>query len=81
MTLVVDASVVVATLVDSGPTGRWAGSVVESCELTAPHLMPVEVANVLRRAAAAGEISADVGPLAHSDLLWELRANLSAYDA
>jgi hypothetical protein len=31
--------------------------------------MPVEAANILRRAAAAGEISADVAALAHADLL------------
>ena len=59
--------------------------------------MPVEVSNVLRRAALAGEISADVAALAHEDLLslrlelfpynlcatrvWELRSNITAYDA
>jgi predicted nucleic acid-binding protein len=59
--------------------------------------MPVEVANILRRASAAGEISVDVAALAHADLLdlrvelfpyapfaaraWELRGNLTCYDA
>ncbi len=59
--------------------------------------MPVEAANVLRRAAARGDISADAASLAHADLLvlhielfpyepfasrvWELRDNLTAYDA
>ena len=59
--------------------------------------MPVEAANILRRAAAAGEISADVAAMAHTDLLdlrvelfpygpfaprvWEPRDNLTSYDA
>ena len=97
MTLVIDASLVVAALVDGGRTGRWAESALESGPLAAPHLMPVEVANILRRAALAGDITEDVAALAHADLLalrvdlfpydaiapraWELRANLTAYDA
>lgn len=97
MTLVLDASVVVAALLDSGPTGAWAEAVLQSGPLAAPHLMPVEAANVLRRAASAGDVSADVASLAHADLLslrielfpyapcaarvWELRAGITAYDA
>ena len=97
MTLVVDASLVVSALVDSGVTGSWAESLLAGEPLSAPHLMPVEVANILRRAAVAGEISADVAAMAHTDLLdlrvelfpygpfaprvWELRDNLTSYDA
>jgi predicted nucleic acid-binding protein len=44
----------------------------------APHHMPVEAANVLRRAAASGDISADVASLAHADLL-DLRVRLFSY--
>lgn len=40
--------------------------------------MPADVAHVLRRAAAAGEISADTAALAHADLL-SLRVELFAY--
>lgn len=96
MTLVVDASAVVALLVDSGPDGTWAGEVLAGPHLVAPHLMPVEAANILRRASARGDISSDAAALAHADLLalgvdlfpyepfasrvWELRENLSAYD-
>lgn len=95
--LVVDASAAVALLVDAGPDGFWAGEVLAREPLAAPHLMPVEAASVLRRAAARGEISADAAALAHADLLdlpvdlfpyepfaprvWELRENLTAYDA
>ncbi len=95
--VVVDASVMVAALVDGGPDGRWAEAILTSAPLAAPHLMPVEVANILRRASRAGEISADVAALAHADLanlrvdlfpyfpfadrVWQLRSNLTAYDA
>lgn len=97
MTVVVDSSVVVATLLGDGPVGQWAEALLVSGPLAAPHLMPVEAANVLRRSALAGEISADVASLAHADLVslpverfpysvcagrvWELRANITAYDA
>ena len=94
--LVVDASLVVAALVDSGSTGRWAETLLASEPLCAPHLMPVEAANILRRGATAGAISADVASMAHLDLLdlrvelfpyapfaaraWELRENVISYD-
>lgn len=97
MTLVADSSVVVAALVGAGDDGSWATSLLASQPLAAPHLMPVEVSNVLRRAARAGNVSHDVASLAHADLLrlrfelfpyepfgervWELRSSLSAYDA
>ncbi|MGH9063188.1 MAG: type II toxin-antitoxin system VapC family toxin [Acidimicrobiales bacterium] len=94
--LVVDASMVVAALVDTGPAGTWAESLLGSDRLAAPHVMPAETANVLWRAAIAGDISADVASLAHADPLalrvelfpyhpfaprvWALRANVTAYD-
>lgn len=97
MTLVVDASVVVAALVDGGELGQWAERVLLSDHLAAPHLLPVEVANILRRSAQGGELSQDSASLAHSDLqdlridlfpyaavasrAWELRENLTLYDA
>ena len=95
--LVIDAALVVAALVDSGPDGVWADEVLSSDVLAAPHLMPVEVANILRRAILSGEVSSDTASMAHADLLelhvelfpyapfaarvWELRDNLVAYDA
>jgi predicted nucleic acid-binding protein len=97
MTLVVDASMVVAALVDSGADGRWAEVLLASDSLAAPHLLTVEAANILRRSAAAGAISAEQASLAHADLLdlrvelfpyapfaarvWELRENVTCYDA
>lgn len=95
--VVVDASTVVAALVDTGPDGRWAEHVLLAGDLAAPQLMPAEVGNVLRRAALAGQISADAATLAYADLqalridlfpyepfaerIWELRANVTTYDA
>ncbi|MEO7295554.1 MAG: type II toxin-antitoxin system VapC family toxin [Candidatus Limnocylindria bacterium] len=97
MTVVVDASAVVAALVDHGSDGTWAEAELIGDDLAAPHLMPVEVANILRRAVLARNLSLDSATLAHSDLLrlpvqlspyelsaervWQLRNNLSAYDA
>lgn len=97
MTTVLDASTVVAALVDDGPVGRWAGDVLASPGLAAPHLMPVEAANILRRSVLAGELSADSAALAHGDLIgldvdlfsyeafaervWEPRETVTAYDA
>ena len=97
MTLVVDAGLVVAALLDSGPDGTWAEEQLAADHLAAPHLMPVEAANVLRRAALAGEVSEDTASMAYADLLalrvelfpyepfasrvWDLRMNVTAYDA
>ena len=97
MTLVVDASLVVAALAEGGTHGYWAEEILASDDLAAPHLMPVETAHVLRRSVLAGRLSPDVASLAHQDLLalrvvlfdyalvahrvWELRSNVTAYDA
>lgn len=97
MTVVVDASVVVAALVDVSAVGRWAEVVLVDGGLLAPHLMPFEVGNILRRAALRGEISDDVARLAHADLVdmavelvayeavaaraWALRGSVTVYDA
>ncbi|AXV09226.1 Toxin 1, PIN domain [Euzebya pacifica] len=97
MTAVPDASVVVAALVDGGPVGAWAESVLADNQLAAPHLLLVEVANILRRTSLAAQLSQDAADLAHADLLdlrvalfdyetvadriWQLRHNVTTYDA
>lgn len=97
MTVVVDASVIVAGLVDTGADGQWAERDIAGEALAAPHLLSVEVANVLRRVARSGELSSDIASLAHAELrdlrvevfdddivasrVWQLRSNLTAYDA
>jgi predicted nucleic acid-binding protein len=64
--LLFDASVLVAALVHSGPDGAWAAAVLGDRELAAPHLMPIEAADILRRAALAGDITADSASLAQA---------------
>ena len=97
MSVVVDASVLVAALVDSGREGRWAESVVARGSLTGPELVLAESCNVLRRLERTAKISGLEANSAHRDLLrldlelfsfapfagrvWELRGNLSSYDA
>ena len=97
MTLVVDATVVASALIDGGPEGAWAVEQLARGPLAAPHHMPVEVANVLRRAVRHGEIAQGVAALALEDLLdlrielfpfapfarraWALRNNVTPYDA
>ncbi|MQC18237.1 MAG: PIN domain-containing protein [Chloroflexi bacterium] len=96
MTIVVDASAVVAALVDGGPAGTWAEELLRSEPLVAPHILPAEVASVLRRAELAGEITGDTAALAYADLadltiefvpyapvanqVWEFRRNVTPYD-
>jgi predicted nucleic acid-binding protein len=91
--IVVDASAALAALLNAGPARRALGS----DQLHVPHLIDPEVANVLRRKVAGGEIGADDGwsaldswrhlgvaryPLfAVLGRVWQLRENLSAYDA
>jgi predicted nucleic acid-binding protein len=94
---VCDASAIAALLLDSGPDGQWVTQTVESGEIAAPALVTYETANVIRKHELAGTISPDQSAQAHADLLdlaielwpydllaaraWELRMNLSIYDA
>lgn len=96
MTVVIDASVVFAALLDTGAAGPWAEQVLGAGPLAAPHHLPVEVANVLRRSVLSADITADTASLAYEDLLalrvelfpygpcaaraWELRSNIAPYD-
>lgn len=87
----------VAALVDSGPDGRWAESVVGDNALAAPELVLVETTNILRRLERRREITRIEANGAMRDLLrrdvellpfgpfanrvWELRRNVSSQDA
>ena len=63
----------VAALVDGGPDGAWAEDVLAREPLVAPHLMPAEVANILRRAVRSGDISEEAASMSHGDLLaWRI---------
>ena len=97
MPLVVDASGVLRLLLHTGATGTTVGAAVAGQDLHAPHLLDVEVASGLRRLVAAQAVTAGRAAAALSDLaalgvdryphvhllsrIWQLRANLSAYDA
>lgn len=94
MRSVVDATTVVAALVDDGPMGDWALHALGIGEILAPHSMPAMVTDLLRRAVERGELTEDVAALALNDLLdlkvtllpfapfaervWELRAEVGA---
>ncbi len=97
MTLAVDASTLVAALVDTSEEGRWAESVIASEPLVAPELVMAESSNILRRLELAGVLAPMESGMAHQDLLrldiqlfpfhpfaervWELRFNATSYDA
>jgi predicted nucleic acid-binding protein len=75
-----DSSVLVAMLVDGGPAGQWATSVLTAATgLLAPHLALFEAANVLRRHELAHLITADQAAQAHADLL-DLPIDLWPYE-
>lgn len=96
--IAVDASVVLELLLVT-PAGRDLGDrlLVPDESLHAPHLLDVEVAQVVRRFGLRGEIGEARGRQALDDLdvlpleryghrpllprIWELRSNLTAYDA
>lgn len=96
--IVLDASAAIEMLLRT-PTGRLVeGRVFSPKEsLHAPHLIDLEVVQVLRRNVAAGAIASARGKEALEDLreislvryphelfldrIWELRDNLTAYDA
>lgn len=94
---VCDASVLVALLLDGGRDGQWAAATLAEGSLIAPSLVTFETSNVIRRLELSGHVGADQAAQAHADLLelsielwpyellghrvWELRRNLSSYDA
>ena len=96
--IVLDASVVIEVLLNT-PAGIQIGERVFDPDETihAPHLLDVEVAQVLRRYARAGELDTARGLQALQDLIdfpltryphdlfllriWELHHNVTAYDA
>jgi predicted nucleic acid-binding protein len=97
LSAVIDSSVVVAALIDTGINGDWAEKLLERDGLYAPELLRVEVANLLRRLERAKEITEPEANAAFEDLMelevelhafeafservWELRHNVTSYDA
>lgn len=92
-----DASVLVAALVDSSEHGSWAEDVIISGSLHAPELARVEATNILRRLERSKQVSSAQANAAHDDLMelsletfgfdpfadriWELRHSITSYDA
>lgn len=95
--IVVDASVLATALGDDGPDGDRARARLRGERLSAPELVDLEVASVLRRQVQGGEVDIRRAALALADLAalplrraphrpllarcWELRDNLTVYDA
>lgn len=95
--LVVDASVLAPALADDSPDGDAARARLRDQSLSAPELIDLEVASVLRRQLLVGGLDTRRAQLALADLVdlpvrrvphrrllgrcWELRHNLTVYDA
>jgi predicted nucleic acid-binding protein len=96
--IVVDASAVIEVVLRTRTAAAVERRLHDMREtLHAPHLIDIEVAHVIRRFAANGEIAGERGQAAIEDLadfplrrhphllllprIWELRHNLTAYDA
>jgi predicted nucleic acid-binding protein len=95
--VVVDASAVAALLFNQRSTVRLRERLAEETALHAPHLLDLEVTQVLRRALRRGHLTEAGATARLADLealrllryphdpflkrIWELRASLTAYDA
>lgn len=95
--LVVDASVLAPAIADAGDDGRQFRDRFRGESIAGPDLLRIEVLSVLRRHANRGELTAEQADAAIGDLLafpitvfptvpllrrvWELRPNLTPYDA
>jgi predicted nucleic acid-binding protein len=95
--LVVDTSAVVGALVGRPPDQRLVDRLGADGDLHAPHLLDVELLHALRRLVGTGRLAEDraadaradfadltivrYGHAALSDRIWQLRPNLTAYDA
>jgi len=97
LSIVIDSSVVVAALIDSGPHGNWAEEVLAGGLLQAPELVLAEATNIFRRLERAKLITTPEANAAQDDLMqldvelfpfepfasriWELRHKVTSYDA
>lgn len=95
--IVVDASIIASALSDDGSDGERIRARLRGETLVAPELLDVEVLSVWRRHVRQGALHADRAQQALADLavlpmarvphqpllnrIWELRDNLTAYDA
>jgi predicted nucleic acid-binding protein len=84
-------------MVDAGPSGAWAETVLAEGPLFGPELLPAETTNILRRLEQAKRITTLEATSAHedhkslhielysflpfADRIWALRHTLTSYDA
>lgn len=97
MTVVIDAGVALAALLDDDEHTGWAREIMASGDIAAPELLSVEVAHLLRKSVSQGLITATQGRDGLADLLdmvddfyphgpfvprmWELHTNVTSYDS
>jgi predicted nucleic acid-binding protein len=97
LNIVVDSSVLIAALLDTGAHGAWAERILADGTLHAPELVRAQAANILRRLERTASITAPEANGAFEDLMllelnlfafepfadriWELRHNVTSYDA
>lgn len=97
MSIIVDASVLVAAAIDAGPNGKWAEQVVSSDSIHGPEIVLAETVNILRRLELAQQVTTFEASSAFQDCMqlriecypfepfaervWELRNTLTSYDA
>ena len=97
MTAVVDASALVAALIGIDPDHAWADGALSGQPVAAPEIVLPETANILRGLELTGRsdpydvhnafaslmrIEAQLFPFTpFADRVWELRHNLTSYDA
>jgi predicted nucleic acid-binding protein len=97
LSTVIDSSVVVAALVDTGRYGDWAEKILAGNMLQAPEVVRAEATNIFRRLERAKLITTPEANAAQDDLMqleielfpfepfagriWELRHNVTSYDA
>lgn len=95
--LVVDASALLDALVGVDPAAGLIERLADDADLHVPHLVDIEVLHALRRLTVHGDLSDDRASDVRTDLanlalvryphvglsdrIWELRHNLTAYDA
>ena len=95
--VVVDASTIVALVASGGSAADRIAAHLQDASLHAPHILPAEVDSALRRLVSGGKLTPAQGKVARSvahglpielwpwsmltDRAWELRENLSTYDA
>lgn len=97
VTIVADTSALLPALVDAGSAGEAARAALNVSDLIAPALIDVELVHALRGRVRGGKLEARIAVQAIADLrripmercdmlplldrVWQLRENLTAYDA